>query len=85
MKTPQESTATIITTPNQRQLIKDLSRKHLEEGGSLLAQVFSDGLRIKVLTPAQTSELSQAICKALGVPERKLMSKSAFDFPGDVK
>ncbi len=85
MKKPHESTATVITTSNQRQLITDLSRKHLEEGGSLLAQVFPDGLRIKVLTPAQTSELNQAICKALGTSERKHISKSAFDLPGDAK
>ena len=82
MKRPHESSTTVITTPQQRKVIEDLEQKHLEEGGSIFAQVFHDGLRIKVLTPAQTRELSAAFSKALGTKESGRIAHSVFDAPG---
>jgi hypothetical protein len=66
MKPAHESAATVITTTQQRQLIERLMEKHLEEGGSVLAQVFFDGFRVRVLTPEQTRALQPAINRALG-------------------
>lgn len=85
MKTPQEHPIIVITTRRQRKVIEDLQKKHLEDGGSLLAQAFKDGLRIRVLTPAQTAELSEAISKALRTPAMRILGNSAFDFGGEVK
>lgn len=85
MKTPQEQTIIVLTTPRQRKVIEELQKKHLEDGGSLLAQAFKDGLRIRVLTPAQTAELSEAISKALGAPAMRILGHSAFDLGGDAK
>lgn len=82
MKPVHDATATVITTAQQRHLIEQLNRKHLEEGGSILAQVFPDGLRIRVLTPRQTQELEPAIAKAMGNPARSgKIVHSAFDKP----
>lgn len=82
MKRPHESSTTVITSPQQRKVIEQLEQTHLEEGGSLFAQVFHDGLRIKVLTPAQTIELSAAIAKALGTKETKRIARSVFEATG---
>ena len=79
MKRPHEAATTVITTPQQRKVIEELQHKHLEEGGSILAQVFHDGLRLKVLTPAQTREMSAAICKAMGTQETGRILHSVFD------
>lgn len=79
MKRAQESSTTIITSPQQRKVIEELEQKHLEEGGSIFAQVFHDGLRVKVLTPAQTLELSAAFSKALGTQETRRIAHSVFD------
>lgn len=82
MKPVHDSTATVITTPQQRQLIEQLTQKHLEEGGSILAQVFPDGLRIRVLTPRQTTELMPVMAKLHSNSDRvgKIIH-SAFDKP----
>lgn len=82
MKRPHESSTTVITTLQQRKVIEELEKKHLEEGGSLFAQVFHDGLRVKVLTPAQTVELSAAFSKALGTKHSGRIVHSAFDVSG---
>ena len=82
MKRPHESSCTVITTPQQRKLIEELQRNHLEEGGSILAQVFHDGLRIRVLTPAQTRELTGAISKALGTKHDSRIVHSVFEASG---
>lgn len=82
MKRPQASSTTVITSPQQRKVIEQLEHKHLEEGGSIFAQVFHDGLRIKVLTPAQTHELSAAFSKALGTKETGRIVTSVFDAGG---
>lgn len=66
MKPVHESAAVVITTSQQRRLIEQLMDKHLEEGGSVLAQVFHDGFRVRVLTPDQTTALLPAISRALG-------------------
>lgn len=78
MKTPQESPATIITTPQQRKLIEHLEQQHLEDGGSILAQVFHDGLRIRVLTKDQTAQLVPVISAAMGRPIDQALRNSAF-------
>ncbi|PIF29395.1 hypothetical protein CLU88_4324 [Acidovorax sp. 56] len=83
MKRPQQSSTTIITSPQQRKVIEELEQKHLEEGGSIFAQVFHDGLRVKVLTPTQTQELSAAFSKALGTHETRRIVHSVFDAAGD--
>lgn len=82
MKRPHESSTTVITSPQQRKVIEQLEQKHLEEGGSIFAQVFHDGLRIRVLTPAQTLELSAAFSKALGTKETGRIVRSVFDTAG---
>ncbi len=82
MKHPQESSTTIITSPHQRKVIEELEQKHLEEGGSIFAQVFHDGLRVKVLTRAQTQELSAAFSKALGTHATRRIVHSVFDAAG---
>lgn len=66
MKKPHISATIVVTTPQQRKVIEELERKHLEDGGSMLAQVYHDGLRLRVLTRQQTSELRSVIEKALG-------------------
>lgn len=82
MKPVHDAAATVITTPQQRNLIEQLTQKYLDEGGSILAQVFPDGLRIRVLTPRQTQELEPAIAKAMGNPSRnRKIAHSAFDKP----
>ncbi len=81
MKPRQESTATVVTSTQQRQLIAQLADKHLEEGGSILAQVFPDGLRVRVMTPAQTAELQQVLAAALGTTLRQGLVQSAFQVP----
>lgn len=78
MKPIHESTSTVITSPQQRQLINELASKHLDHGGSMFAQVFPDGLRLRVLTPAQTQQLQAAISDVLGDPIRGVTSTSAF-------
>lgn len=85
MKKPHESSTIIITSPQQRKVIQELEQKHLEEGGSIFAQVFHDGLRVKVLTPAQTLELSAAISKALSTQETRRITRSVFDAAGDTQ
>lgn len=82
MKTPHTSTATIVTNQAQRDLIESLERKHLEEGGSIFAQVYHDGLRVRVLTPQQTTELAEAFSRVLGQPLSSALKRSAFDKPG---
>lgn len=82
MKRPHESSVTVITTPQQRKLIEELEQKHLEEGGSILAQVFHDGLRVKVLTYQQTCDLSDAISKALGTQQDSRIVRSVFEASG---
>ena len=82
MKAPHTSATTVITTPQQQQVIEDLENKHLEEGGSILAQVFHDGLRVRVLTPQQTQELAEHMAKALGQPVSGRFSHSVFDKGG---
>lgn len=69
MKPAHESALTLVTTAQQCELIDRLMKKHLDEGGGVLAQVFSDGFRVRVLTPAQARALHPAICLALGTPE----------------
>ena len=81
MKPRHESATTVIVTPQQRQVIAQLADKHLMAGGSVLAQVFPDGLRLRVLTPEQTVELQQALAKALGQPVRPGLFQSAFQGP----
>jgi len=81
MKPVHESSTVVITTPQQRHLIEQLMSKHLEEGGFLMAQVFPDGIKLRVLTPQQTKELQPVFAKALGA---KLMAgsyHSAFQKP----
>lgn len=82
MKRPHESSTTIITSPQQCKVIEELEHKHLEEGGSIFAQVFHDGLRVKVLTPAQTLELGAAFSKALGTKQSGRIVNSVFDASG---
>jgi hypothetical protein len=84
MKTPHTSASTIVTNQAQRELINSLERKHLEEGGSLLAQVYQDGLRIRVLTPKQTDELADALSKVLGEPRNTTPHSAAFYKQGAV-
>jgi len=79
MKPLHESASTVITTPQQRRLIEQLIEKHLEEGGSILAQVFPDGLRLRVLTPKAMKELQPAMAKALGQPIGGEIVHSAFE------
>ena len=83
MKTPHESPTTVITTPQQKRIIERLMDDHLQEGGAILAQVFHDGLRLKVLTPAQADELAPALQKAMGKPVRAHIVHSAFDTQGE--
>lgn len=78
MKKPHISATIVVTTPQQRKVIEELERKHLEDGGSMLAQVFHDGLRLRVLTRQQASELRSAIEKALGQTLPKSLHTSAF-------
>lgn len=78
MKPSHLQTATVITSPQQRQLITELASKHLDQGGSMFAQVFPDGLRLRVLTPAQTKQLQAAISDVLGDPIKGGTSTSAF-------
>ena len=82
MKRPHETSTTLITSLQQQKVIEDLERKHLEEGGSILAQVFHDGLRLKVLTPQQTRDLSDAISKALGTKHDSRIVRSVFEASG---
>lgn len=84
MKPVHESANVVITTSQQRHLIEQLMVKHLEDGGSVLAQVFHDGFRVRVLTPEQTNALQPAISRALGganVPGP--IRNSAFDNADD--
>lgn len=83
MKPEHAATSTVITTPQQRELIERLTEKHLEIGGCILAQVFPDGLRLRVLTPVATSELQHALTKALGTRPSNAVRNSAFDVPGE--
>ena len=78
MKPRQPSAATIVTSPQQRALIAQLGEKHLDDGGIMLAQVFADGLRVRVLTADQAIEIRQAMSKALGEPLRSGLVTSAF-------
>lgn len=78
MKPAQESSTIVITSARQRQLIEQLAEKHLEEGGSILAQAFPDGFRLRVLTPAQTNELQQALSQTLGQPVNTHIVGSVF-------
>lgn len=78
MKPIQEFASVVVTNSQQRQLIERLAQKHLDEGGSMLAQVFPDGLRLRVLTPAQTNEMQQLFAKALGQSVPAGISTSAF-------
>lgn len=78
MKPIHSQTAIVVTSPQQRQLISDLTSKHLDQGGSMFAQVFLDGLRLRVLTPAQTRQLQAAISDVLGDPIQSGVSTSAF-------
>ena len=82
MKRPHETSTTVITSPQQQKVIEQLEQKHLEEGGSIFAQVFHDGLRVRVLTPTQTRELSAAFSKALGTKETGRIVRSVFDAGG---
>lgn len=80
MKPAHESATTVITTGPQRFLIERLMDKHLEEGGSVLAQVFFDGFRVRVLTPEQTRVLVPAMNQALGQSDAtNAIRRSAFD------
>lgn len=81
MKPMHESSTVVITTTQQRQLIEQLMKKHLEVSGSMLAQVFPDGLKLRVLTPTQTKELYPAIAKALGTSVSTGLHYSAFQKP----
>jgi len=83
MKPVHEAASTVITTPQQRRLIEQLAAKHLEEGGSMLCQVFPDGLRLRVLTPQATADLRTAFAKALGEPSPKGLFHSAFSERGE--
>ncbi|MCE1194090.1 MAG: hypothetical protein LWW96_18235 [Acidovorax sp.] len=79
MKQPHESTKTMVTTLQQRQLIQDLQHKHLLEGGSLFGQVFPDGIRIRVLSPAQTDQLRRCLTEVLGTPLSDRIVHSAYE------
>ena len=79
MKTPQEAPATLVTTAQQRELIRQLLHDHLEEGGCVFAQVFEDGLRVRVMTPAQAQKLAAALGEATGHQLVQRLVKSAFD------
>ena len=80
MKPAHESALTIITTAQQRELIERLMKKHLDDSGSVLAQVFFDGFRVRVLTPEQTRVLQPAINQALGQSAAvNAIRHSAFD------
>jgi len=83
MKPAHDTASTVITTPQQRRLIEQLIEKHLEEGGSILAQVFPDGLRLRVLTPKAMKELQPAMAKALGQSVCSEIVHSAFEKPGE--
>lgn len=82
MKTPHTSSSTIVTNHAHRSLIEDLERKHLEEGGAIFAQVYHDGMRVRVLTPQQTAELNEAFTRVLGEKPDSALRRSAFAKPG---
>lgn len=82
MKKPHDGTTTLVTTAAQRHIIEGLMRDHLDEGGGLFAQVFHDGIRIKVLTPSQAECMGTAIVEAMGTKPGDTLRYSAFEQGG---
>ena len=79
MKPVHASSTVLVTAQHQRRAIEDLESKHLEEGGAIFAQVFHDGLRVRVLTPAQSAIVAEAFAKALGTQAPEHVGRSVFD------
>lgn len=82
MKPRHDSSTVIITAPFQRKVIERLEHQHLEEGGAIFAQAFHDGLRVRVLTPAQSAIVNEAFAKALGLSLPPRVAHSVFEAGG---
>lgn len=82
MKPLHPSSTVIITAPFQRKVIERLEHQHLEDGGAIFAQVFHDGLRVRVLTQAQSAIVIEAFARALGTAAPVHLSRSIFDAEG---
>ncbi|SFF15091.1 hypothetical protein [Paracidovorax wautersii] len=78
-KPPHTQAKTLMLTTQQSAIVSRLIDQHQEEGGSLLAQVYHDGMRIRVLTPEQTLALNEAISKALGEAGPRGIRSSVLD------
>lgn len=78
MKPRQEKTIVLATTPEQRETIEALQRKHLEQDGALFAQAYPDGVRILALTKEQADVVRKAFAQALGTPDVCRVGFSAF-------
>lgn len=82
MKPLHPSSTVIITAPFQRKVIERLEHQHLEDGGAIFAQVFHDGLRVRVLTQAQSAIVNEAFAKALGTSAPARIARSVFEAGG---
>lgn len=65
-KQPHQHAKTVLLTPQQQREVHELIQAHLDEGGVVLAQVFVDGLRIRVLTPQQAQATKHVWEQAMG-------------------
>ncbi len=65
-KQAHQHAKTLLLTPQQQREVHQLIQDHLEEGGLILAQVFGDGLHIRVLTPQQARDSKPIMGAGIG-------------------